>query len=303
MTSRVLIPWRDVEVPDGLAAAVYDGDGEPPGDLSAVEFYVLPYDRGPRPPKLIGRLPALRAVQALSAGFENLLPLLPSGVVLANGQGLHDLSVAEHAMALIHASQRDLPRWVKQQASGSWAREHTRSVADSRVLLIGYGSIGKAIERQLLATEAVVVPVAGRARPGVHGVDELPALLPGTDIVVLVLPDNPGTRGLVDAAALAALPDDALVVNVGRGTAIDTGALLAEVRTGRLRAALDVTDPEPLPSDHPLWTAPGVLITPHIAGGSASFYPRAKRLIADQLRRFASGDPLLHVVSGPTLQR
>jgi phosphoglycerate dehydrogenase-like enzyme len=297
MTSRVLIPWRDVEVPAGLTAEVYDGAGAPPEDLSGVEFYVLPYDRGPEPPKLISRLPSLRAVQALSAGVEKLVPLLPTGVVLANGQGLHDLSVAEHALALIHASQRDLPRWVKQQASGSWAREHTRSIADSRVLLVGYGSIGKAIERQLLATEAVVVPVASRARPGVHGVGELPELLPGADIVVLVLPDNAGTRGLLGAAALAALPDDALVVNVGRGTAIDTDALLAEVLTGRLRAALDVVDPEPLPQHHPLWTAPGVIITPHIAGGSASFYPRAKRLIAEQLRRFATGDRLLHLVS------
>jgi phosphoglycerate dehydrogenase-like enzyme len=166
------------------------------------------------------------------------------------------------------------------------------------VLLVGYGSIGQAIERQLLAAEAVVTRVASRARPDedVHGVDELPALLPEADIVVLVLPDTPATRGLIDAKALAALPDDALVVNVGRGTAIDTGALLAETRTGRLRAGLDVVDPEPLPSDHPLWTVPGVVITPHIAGGSASFYPRARKLAAEQLRRYVQGEELLNLV-------
>ncbi|MEV4053763.1 2-hydroxyacid dehydrogenase [Amycolatopsis sp. NPDC049688] len=298
MSARVLLPWTDIEVPAGVAAAYYDGDGSPPRDLGDVEFYVLPYDRGPEPPKLIKELPSLRVVQSLSAGVEALVPLLPAGVRLANGRGLHDLSVAEHALALIHAAQRDLPRWFAQQARGSWEREHTRSLADSRVLLVGYGSIGQAIERQLVAAEAVVTRVASRPRPdeGVHGVGELAALLPEADIVVLVLPDTPGTRGLIGAEQLAALPDDALLVNVGRGTAVDTGALLAETRTGRLRAGLDVVDPEPLPADHPLWTVPGVIITPHIAGGSASFYPRAKKLVAEQLRRFVNGAELLNVV-------
>ncbi|SEP53458.1 Phosphoglycerate dehydrogenase [Amycolatopsis saalfeldensis] len=295
----MLLPWTDIELPEGLAAAWYGGGALPADDLSGVEFYVLPYDSGTEPAKLIGRLPSLRVVQSLSAGVETLLPLVPEGVRLANGRGLHDLSVAEHTLALIHASQRDLPRWIAQQATGTWEREHTRSLADSRVLLIGYGSIGHAIERQLVAAEAVVTRVASRARADedVRGISELPALLPSADIVVLVLPDTPATRGLIGAPELAALPDGALVVNVGRGTAIDTGALLAETSAGRLRAALDVVDPEPLPADHPLWKVPGVILTPHIAGGSASFYPRAKQLVTDQLHRFATGAPLLNLVN------
>ncbi|MDX3194408.1 2-hydroxyacid dehydrogenase [Streptomyces sp. MN03-5084-2B] len=298
MSARVLLPWTDIDVPEGIGAAYYDGVGAPPADLGDVEFYVLPYDRGPEPPKLIEELPSLRVVQSLSAGVETLVPLLPEGVRLANGRGLHDLSVAEHALALVHAAQRDLPRWLAQQARGEWVREHTRSLADSRVLLVGYGSIGQAVERQLVAAEAVVTRVASRPRPDedVHGVAELPALLPEADIVVLVLPDTPATRGLIGRDELAALPDDALVINVGRGTAIDTEALLAETRAGRLRAGLDVVDPEPLPANHPLWTVPGVIITPHIAGGSASFYPRAKRLAADQLRRYVKGEELLNLV-------
>ncbi|GHG34736.1 MULTISPECIES: 2-hydroxyacid dehydrogenase [Amycolatopsis] len=298
MSARVLLPWTDIDVPEELGAAYYDGVGAPPANLGDVEVYVLPYDRGPEPPKLIGELPSLRVVQSLSAGVETLVPLLPGGVRLANGRGLHDLSVAEHALALIHAAQRDLPRWFAQQARGEWAREHTRSLADSRVLLVGYGSIGQAIERQLVAAEAVVTRVASRPRPDqeVHGVAELPALLPEADIVVLVLPDTPATRGLIGPAELAALPDDALVINVGRGTAIDTEALLAQTSTGRLRAGLDVVEPEPLPADHLLWTVPGVVITPHIAGGSASFYPRAKKLVAEQLRRYVKGEELLNVV-------
>jgi phosphoglycerate dehydrogenase-like enzyme len=147
MTTRALVPWQDIEIPAGVTAEVYDGTGAAPEDLSDIEFYVLPYDQGSEPTKLISRLPSLRVVQSLSAGVETLIPLLPEGVQLANGRGLHDLSVAEHTLALIHAAQRDLPRWIRQQAVGSWEREHTRSLADSRVLLVGYGSIGKAIER------------------------------------------------------------------------------------------------------------------------------------------------------------
>ncbi|GAA5156900.1 MULTISPECIES: 2-hydroxyacid dehydrogenase [Amycolatopsis] len=296
MTARVLLPWTDLAVPAELEAAYYDGSGAPPEGLDGIEFYVLPYDSGPEPPKLIPRLPSLKAVQALSAGVDNLLPLIPEGVQLANGRGLHDLSVAEHTLALILAAQHDLPRWFRQQPEGSWAREHTRSLADCRVLLVGYGSIGKAIERYLVAGEAEVVRVASRAREGVHSIDELPELLPGADIVVLVLPDTPGTRGLLGSRELAALPQDALVVNVGRGTAIDTEALTTAVAEGRVRAALDVLDPEPLPSEHPLWTLPGAIITPHVAGGSASFYPRAKRLVEQQLVRFAKGETLANLV-------
>ncbi|GAB2976315.1 2-hydroxyacid dehydrogenase [Amycolatopsis acidiphila] len=297
MTARVLLPWSDLAVPAELTAAYYDGQGAPPPDLDDVELYVLPYDSGPEPPKLIPRLPSLKAVQALSAGVDGLLPLIPDGVRLANGRGLHDLSVAEHALALILAAQRFLPRWFRQQATGSWAREHTRSLADCRVLLVGYGSIGKAIERYLQAGEAEVVPVASRARDGVHGIDELPDLLPSADIVVLVLPETPRTRGVIGSQELAALPEGALVVNVGRGSAIDTGALTTAVAEGRVRAALDVVDPEPLPADHPLWTLDGAIITPHVAGGSDSFYPRAKRLVEEQLARFAKGEPLLNVVT------
>ncbi|WP_020664841.1 2-hydroxyacid dehydrogenase [Amycolatopsis benzoatilytica] len=297
MTARVLVPWSDISVPVGLDAMVWDGRGAPPDGLSDVEFYVLPYDQGAEPAKLISQLPSLRAVQTLSAGYDNLLALVPEGVRLANGRGLHDLSVAEHTLALILASQRYFPRWFAQQRSGSWDRAHTRSLADCRVLLVGYGSIGQAIERYLVAGEAEVVRVASTAREGVHGIAELPELLPAADIVVLVLPDTPQTRGLFGAEQLALLPDSALVVNVGRGTAVDTAALTAEVAAGRLRAALDVVDPEPLPAEHPLWTLDGAIVTPHIAGGSDSFYPRAKRLAERQLAHYAKGEPLENVVN------
>ncbi|WP_330460888.1 2-hydroxyacid dehydrogenase [Streptomyces sp. NBC_00820] len=300
----VLLPWPDLDRgygpwPPGVEVHVWDGvtpDGEPAEDaLARIGLWVMPY-AVPDAARLLPRLPHLRAVQSLSAGVEKLLPLLPAGVTLHNGRGLHDASTAEHALGLMLAAQRDLPRWVTDQAAGRWEPHFTRSLADARVTIVGYGSIGAALERRLLACEAQVVRVARRARPeeGVHAVADLPGLLPETDIVVLVLPENPDTVGLFGPKELAALPDGALVVNVGRGRTLDTEALLAETRGGRLRAALDVTDPEPLPADHPLWHAPGVLLTPHVAGGSAAFRPRAERLVVDQVRRFAAGQPLLH---------
>lgn len=298
--TRALVPWDELRdtVPD-LRIGVYDGVGDPPEDVEDVEFYVLPYPQD-RATKAIAEMPRLRALQTLNAGYEDLLPLLPDGVTLCNGRGLHDASTAEMALALILAAQRHLPRWVREQQAHHWIREYTDSLADSRVLIVGYGSIGAALDVRLKACEADVVKVARRARPDedVHGVDELPALLPEADIVVLIVPGGPDNAGMIGAPELALLRDGALVVNIGRGPVLDTDAITAETASGRLRAALDVVDPEPLPAGHPLWDTPGVLITPHVGGGSATFYPRAKRFVAGQLRRFTEGRPLRNVVVG-----
>ncbi|HJP77972.1 MAG TPA: 2-hydroxyacid dehydrogenase [Pseudonocardiaceae bacterium] len=298
MRVRALVPFADVPVPSGVLLDHYDGVGAPPADVSDVEFYVLPYDRGDQPAELIAKMPALRAVQALTAGVDRLLPVVPPQVPLYNGSGLHDASTAEHALALMLAAQRELPRWLDRQAHQRWDHELTGSVAGSRVTILGHGAIGRALQRRLVAAEAEITKVAAHARPAedVHAVTELPSLLPSTDILVMILPDSPATVGLVGARELALLPDGALVVNVGRGRTLDTEALLAELTARRLRAALDVTDPEPLPADHPLWTMPGVLITPHVAGGSSTFWPRARTFVAEQLRRFVADEPLLNPV-------
>ncbi|MEV6792180.1 2-hydroxyacid dehydrogenase [Streptomyces sp. NPDC051320] len=304
----VLLPWPDLDHrhgawPAGVRVHVWDGltppDDLPDEALRRVGLWVMPY-AVPGCEVLLPRLPALRAVQSLSAGVEKLVPRVPEGVSVHNGRSLHDASTAEHALGLILAAQRELPRWLADQAAGRWDPHFTRSLADCRVAVVGHGSIGRAVERRLLACETEVIRVARRARPAEHvrGVSELTELLTDVDIVVLTLPENASTVGMFGAAELAALPNDALVVNVGRGRTLDTDALLPEVASGRLRAALDVTDPEPLPADHPLRTAPGVLITPHVAGGSASFRPRAERLVADQVRRFAAGEPLRNRFTG-----
>lgn len=294
--ARVLVPYQEnrEHAPDGVALEVYDGVDESiiqKSDLSAVELYVVPYGQ-PAGPTLIKQLPALRHLQVLTAGVDAIVNLLPPGVELHNGSGLHEASTAELAVGLILAAQRELPRWALDQQARVWRPAYTRSLAGSRVLIVGYGRIGAAIEARLLPFETTVTRVAHRARPAddVHPIGDLSRLLPEADIVVLALPLTPATQGLFGTAEFAQLGDDVLVVNIGRGGVLDTTALLAE--HGRIRAALDVVDPEPLPADHPLWTAPGVFFTPHIAGGSATFRPRAVEFIDQQLRRWADGEPL-----------
>lgn len=307
VTGRVLVPWEEIRAAvDGLGLKVdlFTGEAPGPAGLDDVVFFTVPYDQ-PFGTEPLARMPNLQVIQALTAGYDHLLGLLPAGTALCNARGLHDASTAEHALALILAAQRELPRWTRAQDQRRWEHTHTRSLADSRVLIIGYGSIGAALGARLRACQADVIGVARRPRVDerVHGAADLDALLPSADIAVLVTPQTPETTGLLDARRLALLPDGALVVNVGRGPVLDTGAMLAEAASGRLRAALDVTDPEPLPADHPLWECPGVIITPHVAGGAAAFYPHAARFVAEQLRRFAAGDPLANVVVPGTASR
>jgi phosphoglycerate dehydrogenase-like enzyme len=303
---RVWVPYSDwvadvAKLSPELTVDVYTGEGTPPANVADVDFYVAPYSFSVPAVELAREMTSLRVLQLLSAGYEHVLPYLPAGVTLCNARGVHDASTAELALALMLASLRGIPDFVRAQEHGQWVPERYPALADKTVLILGYGSIGEATEQRLIPFEANVIRVASRARPdGVHGVDELPALLPQADVVVVMTPLTPSTRHLVDARFLASMRDGALLVNVARGGVVDTDALLAEVQRGRLRAALDVTDPEPLPSDHPLWTAPGVLISPHVGGNSSAFLPRAARLVRLQLAKFVAGEPVDNVVAGPT---
>ncbi|GHC49322.1 2-hydroxyacid dehydrogenase [Streptomyces cinnamoneus] len=303
------LPIRPEEIdglPEGLEYAYWDGGPDFPTDPARCAFYGIPYMKGAavetRPlPAMTG----VRVVQALTAGVDDLLPevgRLPSGARLCNARGLHDASTAELALTLVLASLRDVPGFVRAQDAGEWRPSFRPALADKSVLVVGYGSIGAAIEDRLVPFEcARVVRVARSprtaARGPVHPVTALPELLPDADVVILATPLTPETTGLVDTAFLARMKDGALLVNVARGKVVDTEALLAELESGRLLAALDVTDPEPLPAGHPLWKAPGVLVTPHVGGPSSAFLPRAKALLRDQLTRFARDEPLRNVVA------
>jgi phosphoglycerate dehydrogenase-like enzyme len=237
-------------------------------------------------------------VQTLTAGVDNLRGVVPQGVVLCNGRGIHEASTAELALTLTLASLRGIPEFVRAQEAGEWRPERRESLADKQVLIVGHGRIGAAIEERVATFEAHVVRVARRARPGVHPVEDLPALLPDADVVILAVPGTPETAHLVDEAFLARMKPGALLVSVARGSVVDHDALAAALRDGRVRAALDVTDPEPLPDAHPLWSAPNLLITPHVGGNSTAMWPRAYRVVREQLERYAAGEPLANQVTG-----
>ncbi|GAA4977668.1 2-hydroxyacid dehydrogenase [Streptomyces hyderabadensis] len=300
------IPPDQIEgLPEGPAYRHWDGEETFPADPADCAFYVVPYMK----PSAVGvrPLPEMRSVevvQTLSAGIDHVEPglqHLPAGVRLCNARGVHEASTAELTLALVLASLRGIPDFVRAQDRGEWLGGFRPALADRTVLIVGYGSIGAAIEDRLVPFEvAPVVRVARSARTTargpVHPLTELPALLPEADVVILSTPLTEATRGLVDAEFLGRMKDGALLVNVARGPVVDTKALLAELESGRLTAALDVTDPEPLPPGHPLWHAPGIVVSPHAGGPTSAFLPRAERLLVDQLTRFVNREPLRNVI-------
>jgi phosphoglycerate dehydrogenase-like enzyme len=272
------------------------GYSDLPVELSQVGFYVPKY-MGPRKSlELIAQMPNLEVVQLLTVGFDAALEYVPDHVSLCNAVGVHDASTAELAVALVLASLRGIDDFARAMPQGDWIHERRLSLVDQRVLIIGAGGVGRAIANRLVPFEAEVTLVARSQRPGVVAISELPNLLPQMDIVILAIPLDVHTSGLVDDSFLSQMRDGALLVNVARGGVVDTQALVRHAQQGRIRAALDVTDPEPLPSEHPLWRIPGVLISPHVGGNTSAFLPRARALVEKQIGRWRSGDPLAHVV-------
>jgi phosphoglycerate dehydrogenase-like enzyme len=295
----VWLPFDPDELGDppvGLRYEVVDPTVDVPDSVGDVRFYVPPYAVGPRVADVIDRMAALEVVQTLTAGVDNIASRIPGGVTLCSGRGIHDASTAELALALTLASLRGIPEFVRAQGRGEWAFQWRPALADKRVLLVGHGAIGEAIEARLLPFEVEVTRVARTARDGVHSIEELPRLLPEADVVILCLPLTDATRGLVDADFLARMRSGALLVNVARGAVVVTDDLVAALHSGHVTAAIDVTEQEPLPADSPLWSAPGLLISPHVGGASSAMWPRAHRLVRDQLHRYAAGEPLWNIV-------
>ncbi|WP_375479406.1 2-hydroxyacid dehydrogenase [uncultured Jatrophihabitans sp.] len=284
--------------PDGVELIVWNGSGEAPRRADEIEFLIGRDDLMPPPREALAALAALQVVQSPSAGVDAWLPLVPDGVRLCSARGAHGPSTAEVAVAGAIAVLRRFPELVQAQAARQWQRSDADTLADRKVLVLGAGDIGERVAVAMRAFDAEVTLVARHGRAGVRELADLPALLPEAQVVVLSLPHTPESDHLVDAGFLAALPDGALVVNVSRGGIVDTDALLAELTSGRLRAFLDVTDPEPLPADHPLWTAPNLMVTPHIGGATTARERRVYRLVREQIRRYAAGEPLLNEVDG-----
>lgn len=296
---RALQPFDQLgPAPDAVDVHAWNAEPDFPAKevLDEVGLYVMPYTFAPITGEIIADMPRLRVVQTLTAGYEHVLPYLRDGLVLCNARGVHDASTAELAVTLTLASLRDVPRFVRAQDRQEWAFGMYPALADKTVLIVGYGAIGKAIEARLHGFECDVLRLARTAREGIAGIDALPDLVGRADVVILIVPLTDETRHLVDAELLSRMRDGALLVNVARGGIVDTDALVAELTSGRLRAALDVTDPEPPPPGHPLWSCPNLLLSPHVGGSSSAFEPRARRLVLQQLARFAAGEPLANQV-------
>jgi phosphoglycerate dehydrogenase-like enzyme len=300
-TLHVLVPSRAVaEAVEALSPRIrahrFDpAEGLPTGEAAQAQVLV-PRGGGELPTEVLDALPRLRLVQLMSAGAEKFVGRLPERVTLCNARGAHTPSTAEWAVTAMLAAQRGIPHFTRQQDAGRWAPRTERSLIGARVLVVGAGDIGRTIGRMLAGFDVELTYVARTAREGVRSTDELPELLPAADVVVLIVPVTPETIGMVDAGFLAAMADDALLVNAARGVVVDTDALLAELTSGRLRAAVDVTEPEPLPEGHPLWSAPNLLLTPHVAGAVPETNARATAAVTDQLQRVLAGQPLQNVV-------
>jgi len=274
----------------GVRAIRYRPEAPLPAEAEGAEVLVAPFNATDELVEALGRMRALRLVQLLTAGAETWIGRLPDGVALSDGRGAHGGATAEWIVAALLAVYRHLPRFTAAQADERWDYHTTEELAAKRVLIVGAGDVAEQTVARLAPFEVTTTLVGRRARDGVHPVDEVAELLPHHDACVVVVPLTDATRGLVDAAFLAAMPDGSVLVNAARGPVVDTAALLAELTSGRLRAALDVTDPEPLPAGHPLWSAPGLLLTPHVGGSVPLAVDRAFRIAAEQIRQFAGGN-------------
>lgn len=289
-----VLPFLD-GLPDSVEVVPYPAAPLEDPRAGEVRFLVPPFNANYA--DLIGALGSLEVIQTISAGVDTVVGSLPATVTLCSARGTHDGPVAEWCLAATLAGLRHFAFFHEEQLAGRATRRTATELSRARVTILGYGSIGAAVERMLAGFGPKVTRVARSARAGVSSVEDLDEILPATDVLIVLLPLTPDTRGLLDGTRLARLPDGALIVNAARGPIIDTAALLAELERGRLRAVLDVTDPEPLPADHPLRTVSGVLITPHVAGGTVGGMDDVYRFVAAQLGRYARGEALENVVT------
>jgi len=307
---KVWLPYDSVvqarqrlgEITDGIDIDVLAHDKVPASGADQVEWIALPnYTANKVVDQMKGLVfPKLGWIQLGSAGFEHIIDLIPRHVGLCNAAGVHDAGTSELAIGLALCALRSLDRYAVDRLTETFAPIYDDSLADKRILIVGYGRIGSAIERRLAGFEvASITRVAHHPRtdPAVHAVTDLPDLVGQADVIFLTVPGSEETRNLINANLLSRMADRTLIVNVGRGLLLDMDALLAE--GGRIRAAVDVTDPEPLPKSHPLWAADFVTWSPHVGGRCRAYEPRYDALIRAQLSRLVQGEPPLNIVRSP----
>ncbi len=291
--------FSDLRIPSSLKTLPINGEFPDEGDLSKITFYVPPYMAGARALEPIAKMSSLQVIQSPNAGVDDVLAILPEGVTLCNAKGVHDASTAELAIGLAISARRGFATFMANQAKSEWIHDRHSSLTDSRVGVVGMGSIGSLIAKQLQVFNVEVIGFSRSGSNSTKTMADFDALLPTLDIVILILPLTSQSHHLMNRSRIDAMKKGATLVNVARGPVVDTDALVDALNRGHITAGLDVTDPEPLPPRHPLWSAPHVIITPHVGGDSSAFNPRVRSLIESQLERFATGQPLINIVAGP----
>ena len=297
--TKIWTQWSDLTIPAGMTHLSTDGFVPSASQLDEIEFYVPSYMGGIKTIEIIPQMKNLKVVHYNQAGYEDILPHIPEGVTLCNGSGLHDVSTSELAIGLTIAARRGFAEFMDNQKKGVWHRTRKPALADAHVGIVGYGHIGKRIASLLEMFETTVTAFTRSGSDGSVKISEFDEYLPKLDVIILILPLTAESKHFMSAARLKKLKDGATLVNVARGAIVDTDALVAELHTGRITAGLDVTDPEPLPAGHPLWSAPNVIISPHVGGDSGAFEPRARKMVQEQLSRIAKNEPLANHIKGP----
>ena len=290
--------WNDLSIPQGMKLMESDGIIPSALQLADIEFYVPSYMGDIRTLEVIAEMKNLKIVHYSQAGYDDILPHIPNNVILCNASGLHDVSTSELAIGLAIASRRGFAQFIDNQKKGLWHRQTKPTLADSHVGIVGYGHIGKRIASLLEEFETKVTPFSRSGNDGAVKISEFDNFLPDLDVIILILPLTHESKHFINADRIKKMKDGATLINVARGAIVDTNALIAELNTGRITAGLDVTDPEPLPEGHPLWSAPNLIITPHVGGDSAAFDPRARKMVEEQLERLAQSKPLLNQITG-----
>jgi phosphoglycerate dehydrogenase-like enzyme len=296
MNHVVWTQWDDLVAPEGITLL---GPKTAPLDsdlISEVTFYAPAYMSGLAGLEPSRKMPKLRYLQMPNAGYDETHPYRREGLDICNARGVHDVSTAELALALTLSSLRGLDDFILAQQDGKWLTGTRPSLAYKKVALVGYGSIGKKIARMLEPFDVELVAFTRSGGDGTTSMEQFDAMLPSFDVVILIIPANADSIGLMNKQRLSALKDGALLVNVARGVIVETDALVAQLQSGRIRAALDVTDPEPLPGDHPLWKAPGLIISPHVGGNSSAFPRGMRNLLETQFQKLVSGQEPINIV-------
>jgi len=288
--------WDDLNVPSKYKRLSPSTTPIENADLSEITFYVPTYMGGRPALELTKKMPNLKILQMPNAGYDDAMEYVRDGMTLCNGKSIHDDSTAELAVGLTIASLRGFPDFVRNQDKSDWVHVKNKSINDRKIGIIGFGSIGTTIAKMLSGFAVEIIPFTQSGRDNTIAITDLNKHLPTLDVVILILPLTKESKHLFDAKRLSLMKDGALLVNVARGPIVETEALVKELNSGRITAALDVTDPEPLPKDHPLWRAKGVLISPHVGGNTTAFESRARRLIESQLNLLADGKPLNNII-------